>query len=258
MALYREIADLVVKHFGKSTPVSALGPSDFAALRKHLAKGWGPLRLNNAITYVRGIFKYAADNDLIARVPRYASGLDRPSGKVLRLHRAQQVEKLFTREQLHRMLAAADPALRAMVLLGLNCGFGNTDVGLLPLTALDLDGGWINYPKPKTGVPRRCALWPETVAAVREALACRPEPRNPDNAKLAFLTERGWPWASQTGVSPITWAARSLLRRLGINGRKGLGFSTLRHVFRTVAHETRDQLACEFIMGHLTNRSKKH
>ena len=57
--------------------------------------------------------------------------------------------------------------LKAMVLLGINCGFGNTDCANLPLTALDLDRGWLNYPRPKTGTNRRCHLWPETGAALR-------------------------------------------------------------------------------------------
>ena len=41
-----------------------------------------------------------------------------------------------------------------------------------------------------------------------------------------------------------------LLRRLKINGRKGLGFYTFRHVFRTVADEAKDQPAADFIMDH--------
>ena len=62
-------------------------------------------------------------------------------------------------------------SLRAMIFLGVNCGFGNADCGTLPRQSLDLVGGWVNYHRPKTGITRRCPLWPETVAALGAALA---------------------------------------------------------------------------------------
>src|SRR5262249_36753047 len=131
-----------------------------------------------------------------------------------------------------------------------NCGFGNADCGRLPRTALALEGGWVDYPRPKTGIPRRCALWPETVQALREALARRPEPKAESDAGLVFITKYGLPWAKDATDQTVAKEVGKLLKALGINGRKGLGFYTLRHTFRTVADESKDQPAVDYIMGH--------
>ena len=122
--------------------------------------------------------------------------------------------------------------MKAMHLLGINCGFGNSDCGNLPTTALDLDAGWLDYPRPKTGINRRCPLWPETVSALREAQAERPTPKKEEHAGLFFITKYGGPWAKDTPDSPITKETRKLLDRLGVNGHRN--YYTLRHTFRTV------------------------
>ena len=36
-----------------------------------------------------------------------------------------------------------------MILLGINCGFGQTDISSLHEKALDLEGGWVTFPRPK-------------------------------------------------------------------------------------------------------------
>jgi integrase len=247
---YKEVCGLLLKHLGKARRVSDLDPSDFTVLRVNMAKRWGPVRLANAIQRVRSVFKYAADADLIDRAVRFGPGFKRPTKKVLRLHRAEQGPKLFTADEVRRLLGAADVQFKAMLLLGINCGFGMADCGKLPQSALDLTGGWADYPRPKTGIPRRCPLWPETVEAIREALATRPAPKQEEHSALVFLAARGRPWHKETGGSYAAHKVGGLLHRLSINGRKGMGFYALRHTFRTVADEVKDQPAADYIMGH--------
>jgi integrase len=249
-AQYRETCDELVSRFGKQRLVSDLGPEDFASLRRGLAKQWQPNTLGNFIQRARIVFKHAWDNRLIHEPVHYGQEFRRPSKKTLRIARAKQGPKLFTREEIHLILAAASPALKAMTLLGLNAAFGNADCGRLPLSAVDLDRGIIDFPRPKTGLPRRAFLWPETVAALREALAKRPQPKRSEDADLVFITRFGQSWHVDSTESPISYEFGKLLRKLGINGRKGLGFYTLRHTFRTIADEAKDQPAADYIMGH--------
>jgi integrase len=249
-AEYKVASDAVIAAFGKRRRAADLGPDDFAALRKRLAARLGPVRLGNQIQYVRSIFKFAYESDLLDRPIRFGPSFKKPSAKTIRLHKAKLGPKLFTTEHVRRMLASTDAQLRGMILLGMNCGFGMADCGRLPVSSVDLESGWVDFPRVKTGIPRRCPLWPETVAALREAIAMRPEPRNPADAGLVFLTAQGRPWNKENMSSPAVWKFRQLLRKVEINGRKGLGFYTLRHTFRTVADEAKDQPAVDHIMGH--------
>jgi integrase len=96
--------------------------------------------------------------------------------------------------------------MKAMILLGINAGMGNTDVAELKLSAIDLKKAVINYPRPKTGIDRRAPLWKETVAAINAAMRVRPEPANVENSGLLFITRWGnsplWP----TRRAAIPWS----------------------------------------------------
>jgi integrase len=243
-AEYKEATDLIIKAFGRRRRVADLRPEDFADLRKRMAQNWGPTRLGNMIQTVRSVFKFAYESELIDRPVRFGPSFKRPSKKVLRLHRAAKGAKVFTADEVRRLLGAASTQMRAMILLGVNAGMGNTDCGRLPAAALDLDAGWLDFPRPKTGINRRCPLWPETVDAIREVLAKRPEPKDPADAGLVFITKYGGPWV-QTAV---THEMTKLLRDLNINGHRN--FYALRHTFRTIADRAKDQPACDHIMGH--------
>jgi integrase len=242
--------DMMVSGLGKHRLVSDLDPQDFAALKKKLAKKNGPPRMSTIVQVIRCAFKHAYDVGTLDRPMRFGPGFKRTSKKTMRLHRARQGAKLFTAEEVRALLEAGSVPLKAMILLGINCGFGNSDCGKLPLSAVDLERGIIDYPRPKTGIPRRCVLWPETALALREALAGRPRPRRGEDAGLVFITKYGQAWAKTDNAGPLTQEMHKLLKRLHINGRKGLGFYTLRHTFRTVADEAKDQPAADYVMGH--------
>ena len=95
---------------------------------------------------------------------------------------------MFEAEQVQSILAAADVQVKAMILLVINCGFGNANVGTLPQSAIDFKRGWVSHPRPKTAVERHCPLWRETVQAIREAITVRPTPEDPEDDRLMFIT----------------------------------------------------------------------
>src|SRR5262249_7209714 len=182
------------------------------------------------------------------RPMRFGPGFARPSKKTIRLERARKGTRMFEADELRRILGAARGQMKAMILLGINCGYGNSDCGNLPLAALDLERGWIDYPRPKTGIARRCPLWPETIQAIREALAKRPKPKKGENAPLVFITKYGESWAKEDSTNPLSAEMRKLLNALGINGNRN--FYALRHTFETIGGEAKDQIAVDHIMGH--------
>jgi integrase len=269
MVNYRESAELVVSRFGKARLVADLGQDDFAELRKWMAKKWGPVRLGDFIQRIRSIFKYGYDAELLDVPMRFGPGFDRPKKKTLRLHRAAKGPKMFEAAEILAMVNGATvqqgkgkgrpvlvkptPAMKAMILLGVNCGFGNADCGTLPLAAVDLDEGWISYHRPKTGVQRKCPLWPETVAALRVVLAERKKPKDPADEGLFFITYKRESWHKDRDRNPISGEMRKLLNSLQIDSDKEegkRGFYALRHTFETIGGESRDQVAVDHIMGH--------
>jgi integrase len=245
---YKKAAELLVKELGKLRVVADLQPDDFAGLRNKMAKKWGPHRLGTTIQCLRCLFRHAYESGMIDKPMRYGPGFKRPSKQVLRKHRTKQGPKLFSAEEIRALIDKAGAQIKAMILLGINSGFGNADCGNLPLTALDLDGGWVDYPRPKTGINRCCPLWPETVQALRAVLAERKEPKDAADGALIFVTKYGDSWAKDIADSPVSKETRKLLNSLGINGHRN--FYCLRHTFRTIADEAKDQPAVDFIMGH--------
>lgn len=243
------VCELLTKAFGKPRLVIDLAAEDFETLRAKLSKTCGAWALSNSVQKIRSVFKYAYDERLIDAPVRFGSLFKRPTKSVMRRERAEKGERLFEAADLRTIIKAAGIPLKAMVLLGVNCGLGNSDCGNLKLAHLDLEGGWLTFPRPKTGINRRCKLWPETIKALRDAIAKRPAPKDEADAGFVFITKYGTRWAKDKMANPISAEFRKLLVSLELH-RDGLSFYTLRHQFETIAGATRDQVAVDHAMGH--------
>ncbi|HEV8001611.1 MAG TPA: tyrosine-type recombinase/integrase, partial [Planctomycetaceae bacterium] len=161
--------------------------------------------------------------------------------------------RMFEAEELRQILVAADIRLSAMILLGINGGLGQADLAALPIAAVNFDSSVLNYPRQKTAISRRIPLWPETVAALREALRTRPKPKLEADRDLVFITKYGFRWVRTnekgTSIDSVGWEFRKLLLRLGLK-RPRISFYALRHTFETIGGESTDQVAVDHIMGH--------
>ena len=257
-AEYHRFCVILVDHFGGDRRVDDLLPEDFQGLRRKLAARFAPITLKNAINYCRVVLKFAFDQRLIEKPVHFGQSFDRPSAKTLRKARHAAGPKVFTAGEAKRIHDAAKGQLKAMTLLGLNCGFGNSDCATLPRSALNLGAGWLDYPRPKTAIHRRIPLWPETVKSLEAVIADRPAAKDPVDADLVFLTRRGMRWVRtqqsrksdrMTNNDEISKAFSKLLKGLGIDSHRN--FYALRHCFETIAGESKDQVAVDAIMGHV-------
>jgi integrase len=260
---YYDACARIVRAFGATRLVADLDATDFERLRASMAKGWSPVTLANEVQRVRVVFRYAEQNQLVSTPIRYGSEFKRPSKKILRQARQAKGLRMFEASELRTILDAAGMPLKAMVLLAINTGFGNSDIANLPIKALNLKGGWVDFPRPKTAIARRCPLWPETITEVRKAIKERPTPKDDIAKKLLFVTRFGRKWAQaiigepdlKTGKKkiwsddPVGKEFSKILRKLKLY-RPGLGFYSLRHGFETIGGDSRDQIAVDYIMGH--------
>ena len=247
----------VLNVFGKSRLVSDLTPDDFERLKANLAKTRSPVTVGNEVNRVRVLFNWAFEQGLTEKPVRFGPVFRRPPKRVIRLEKTKKGPRKFEAKDLRRIIRAANLPLRAMILLGINAGLGNTDVSNLELRHLDLKRKWLDFPRPKTGIGRRCKLWSETVKAVQHAIADRPNPIHKADNDCVFLTCGGQRYilihehAERAGVKvdAVTRDFGKLLGDLKLK-RSGLSFYALRHTFETIAGGSRDQVAVDYAMGH--------
>ncbi|HBE72447.1 MAG TPA: hypothetical protein DDW52_30305, partial [Planctomycetaceae bacterium] len=238
---YRRTSVKIVASLGRHTPVSTLDARDFQTLRSDLSEGLGLIALGNEIGRCRVIFNFAYKNDLVEKPVKMGISFDKPSRKSLRKEKASQPKKVFELYELRWLLRTANPQMRCFMLLALNGGLGNSDIG--QLEPRHIEDGWIDYPRPKTLVERRFPLWPETLEAIEQG-------RDTNPRKYLFTTKYGQTWYRDSSAGPLSAEFRKLCEQCGVH-QPGRGFYSLRHQFRTFADGSRDKVAIDRIMGHL-------
>ncbi len=261
---YLDTCRTLCKAAGRNTAVESLGPQEFVQIRAGFPANWAVATANSAIIMTRTVFRYAEENMLIEKPVRFGS-FKVARAKAVRKSREARSAAAGGRFDLsafdaRSLLAEANPTLRACMLLGLNCGFGNTDCAMLPKSAINFETRWVVFPRPKTGVNRRVRLWPETLEAIQLSLSSRPEPVKPEDDGLVFLSRAGKPLVffgdsehgTMTHWNLIATNFTYLTRTMGVY-KPGIGFYSCRRTFETVAGETCDQVVVDAIMGHLNN-----
>ena len=258
---YHEECETVVATFGKNRRVDDLASDDFARLRAVLSTGQNgklcPSTIKNRLWRVISLFKYAHDSRLVDIPVHFGPDFKIPPKREFRKFRQSRGKRVFEAHELRAVLDSATQPLKTMILLACNGGLGQTDIANLPLSAIDFEDGWLDYPRPKTAIERRIPLWRESVESLQEAIAMRPVARESVDDDMCFLTCGGRRWTRYSDSEKRAWVDEikkifgKLLRELGINGKVDRNFYAIRHTFQTIAEESCDLTAVKHVMGHV-------
>jgi len=197
-----------------SMPAALLRPEHFSAYAQHLLseRKLGRFARKRTITYINTFLRYGAKNGWFA-MPSTGTEWVTPATDpdAMRLARARAgikdyAERIVSGKELDQLLERSQPAFRAMILLGVNCGLGPADLGRLRWNHLDLRRRRLNYPRPKTGTMRRGCLWKKTCRALKRVRTLkwnRVALEREGETALVFITRKGLPYYRETEVHAL-------------------------------------------------------
>lgn len=243
-----QIASLkkLMSFIGSSRKIDEISTLDLQSYRRKLQKEYSTAhRMNLHISIMKAMFHWATKNDVLNSIPN----IDAVSrGKIMHKRRMT-----FSTEDIRQLLDAADANMKAMIWLGVNCGFGCTDCAELKWSNLDLANGRVKLARKKTGILRDLPLWPETVESIK---------RIPKKGKLVFYTSKGNSFmrtvlktdnngnSKYSTQNTITPKFSRLIKKAGLKVLKGTGFYTLRRTAATIAARSGDPFAVQHLLGH--------
>ncbi len=259
---------------GADCRVDALRPIDFGAIKEKLAipipvdddsKRFGGRTVKRrAITTVaidirniRVFLNWCYKQEHVDKPPKFGDEFTPVTRKALRKKRAVDGPKDLSAESINAILAQCKPVMKAITLLGINAGLGNQDIADIKLSDIgklkSKGENWIDLPRGKTGAPRRFVLWPETTQAIKDYLVYRPRAAGSDNRDRLFITKNGLAWVRQDGELRTDSIGTEFAKAKKSAKVKRASFYDLRRTFRTIAAQSRDKEACDYVMGHCEN-----
>jgi len=200
----------------------------FAAWKLSLKeRGYSPESINHYLGAVRAMFTFAEETDIVEKAPKLKRVRNDARPKA-----GSKEKPLYTPDDLQKLLEKADPQMKAMIMLALNCGFGPKDIR--DLTWSHFHGERVTLPRTKTGVCQTYLLWRETrvllaeIQQERAKLIVRMAKRGVqhyDNGHV-FMTRFWKPWNKDAVAEQF----RKLCKKAGI---PCYGFYRLRHCAST-------------------------
>jgi len=233
-----------INSIGRFVKVSDVSTLELQKYKRQIRRSYSAQRMNLNISVMKAMFHWAKKNEILDVIPNI---------DIISREKVEHKQRfIFPSEQIQKLIELADVQMKAMIWLGLNCGFGCTDCAQLKWSDIDFGNSRVILVRGKTGILRDLPLWPETMVSIKNVVR---------KGKLVFYTKHGRPMISekhnQTGNSEkysstnmVTTRFSRLIKKAGLEVPKGTGFYSLRRTAATVAARSGDPFAVQRLLGH--------
>lgn len=234
-----------------NVPLKDLGPHEFARVHGIIENsGRRPRTQKNLIVTIRALFNWGREMQMVEEV-LYGPQFKPPS---LIDIEAEQEEvsacRFLEAEAIRAMLEVAESHLKVAILLGINCGFYQSDSVALQFKHLHNEGDIVyhNFRRVKNKRPRMAVLWPEVVEEIEEHHGFSLELLQ--TSSIHVLKAGGMP------ARRLQLEFNRLANKVGEKS-KGVGIGSLRHTYATVIDTVPDQTMIDLTMGHVARSLQK-
>ena len=176
---WHTVCAMVVEVFGAKQAVEDLGPDNFTRLKRLRLAHMSISSQASYIIYIRALFKFAYNDEqrLISAPVLFGREFQVPKiprkGPQKELFTAEQIRELISYTERTTCRSKVQATIRATILLGINCGFGNNDCGSLIFGNLDLEAGFHSHAAQRmvTAVAVRFGMRPLPLSGIRSRCA---------------------------------------------------------------------------------------